>query len=144
MVYILHCIVYLYWLLVLETELATGLYFLCHTLRVDIVTPGACCIYTVILLKSVSVRKLQVAILARLSREVSLTVRIVWQHIMSRVRVSVRPGNFFIPEKQSNKLRIQRLVRDCLSGWNTERALFTGQGRSIASDNVRERRKRRS
>ena len=34
-------------------------------------------IYTIILIKSVDVRKLQVAILARSSREMSLTVRIV-------------------------------------------------------------------
>ena len=44
-------------------------------------SPGAGIIYTIILLKSVclsvSVRKLQVAILARSSREMSLTVRIV-------------------------------------------------------------------
>ena len=42
-------------------------------------------IYTIICLKSVclsvSVRKLQVAILARSSREMSLTDRIVWQYI---------------------------------------------------------------
>ena len=37
--------------------------------------------------------KLQVAILARSSREMSLTVRIVWKYILSRVRVSVRPSN---------------------------------------------------
>ena len=49
-------------------------------------------IYTIIFLKSVGVRKLQVACLARSSREMSLTVRIVWQYILSRVRVSVRPS----------------------------------------------------
>ena len=46
----------------------------------------------------VGVRKRQVAILARSSREMSLTVRIVWQYILSRVRVSIRPSNFFIRE----------------------------------------------
>ena len=55
----------------------------CHRARcgtcfrcVDVV-PYLYYIYTIILLKSVSVRKLQVAILARSSREMSLTVRIV-------------------------------------------------------------------
>ena len=62
-------------------------------------------IFTIILLKSVclsvGVRKRQVAILARSSREMSLTVRIVWQYILSRVRVSVRPSIFFTCEKLS-------------------------------------------
>ena len=69
-------------------------------------------IYTIILLKSVGVRKLQVAILARSSREMSLTVRIVWQYILSRVCVSVRPS-FFIREKH-NKLSWRRVSRKFL------------------------------
>ena len=48
---------------------------------------------------SVGVRKLQVAILARSSREMSLTDRVLPRYIMSRVRVSVRPSNIFIREK---------------------------------------------
>ena len=56
-------------------------------------------IYTIIPLKSVGVRKLQVAILARSSREMSLTVSIVWQYILSRVRVSVGPSIFFVYAK---------------------------------------------
>ena len=55
-------------------------------------------IYTIILLKSVAVCKLQVAILAQSSRELSQTVRIDWMQILSRVRVSVRPSNFFVRE----------------------------------------------
>ena len=51
---------------------------------------------------SVGVRKLQVAILARSSREMFLTVRIVWQYILSRVCISVRSSNFFIREKHPN------------------------------------------
>ena len=51
---------------------------------------------------SVIVRKRQVAILARSSRKMSLTVRIVLQYILSRVRVSVRPSIFFICKKPSN------------------------------------------
>ena len=62
---------------------------------------------TIILLKSVcmsvGVRKLQVAILARSSREMSLTDRIVRQYIMSRVRVSVRPS-IFLYAKNIHKL----------------------------------------
>ena len=42
----------------------------------------------------VGVFKLQVAILARSSREMSLTDRIVLQYILSRVRVSVRLAMF--------------------------------------------------
>ena len=44
-------------------------------------------IYTIILHLSVAVRKLQVAILARSSREMYQTVRIDWQYILSRDRV---------------------------------------------------------
>ena len=47
-------------------------------------------IYTIILLKSVAVRKLQVAILARSSREISQTARIDCRPFLSRVRISVR------------------------------------------------------
>ena len=56
-------------------------------------------IYTIICLKSVAVRKLQVAILARSPREMSQTDRIVWKHILSRVRVSVRPRIFLYAKK---------------------------------------------
>ena len=52
-------------------------------------------IYTIICLKSVGVRKLQVAIIARSSREMSLTDRILPRYILSRVRVSVRPRIFY-------------------------------------------------
>ena len=51
---------------------------------------------------SVGVRKLQVAILARSSREMSLTVRIVGQYILSRVRVSVRPSIFLYAKIPQN------------------------------------------
>ena len=64
-----------------------------------VILPTALFIYTIILLKSVclsvGVRKRQVAILARSSREISQTVRIDWQYILSRVRVSVRPSMCF-------------------------------------------------
>ena len=59
---------------------------------------------------SVGVRKLQIAILAW---EMSLTVRIVWQYILSRVRVSVRPSNFFIREKHP-KPRGNRVASECV------------------------------
>ena len=51
-------------------------------------------IYTIICLKSVDVRKLQVAILARSPREMSQTDRILPRYIRSRVSVSVRPRIF--------------------------------------------------
>ena len=52
--------------------------------------------------------KLQVAILARSSREMSQTVRIDWKHTLSRVRVSVRPTVlFFITKKHLKLSRIQ-------------------------------------
>ena len=44
---------------------------------------------------SVDVSKRHVAILAQPSREMSQTVRIDWQYILSRVRVSVRPTIFW-------------------------------------------------
>ena len=64
-------------------------------------------IYTIICLKSVVVRKLQVAILARSPREMSQTDRIVRKHILSRVRISVRPRICFIREKTPNLSLIQ-------------------------------------
>ena len=75
-------------------------------------------ICTIIVLKSVclsvGVRKLQVAILARSSREMYLTVRIVWKHILSRVCVSVRPSIFYMRKtlKTSGKPGCQ-----CLFQW---------------------------
>ena len=48
---------------------------------------------------SVGVRKLQVAIIARSSREMSLTDRILPRYILSRVRVAVRPRHFCTREK---------------------------------------------
>ena len=69
--------------------------------------------YTIILHKSVclsvGVRKLQVAILAPSSREMTLTDR-----ILSRVHVepSVRPSSFFIREKLPNN-RGNRVASTC-------------------------------
>ena len=74
-------------------------------------------IYTIILLKSVclsvGVRKLQVAILARSTREMAITVCIVWQYILSRVRVSVRPSNCFVRKKHPTS-RGNRLASVCV------------------------------
>ena len=64
-------------------------------------------IYTIIRLKTVLVRILQVAILARSPREMSQTDHIVWKHILSRVRVSVRPRICFIRKKNPNLSLIQ-------------------------------------
>ena len=52
-------------------------------------------IYTIICLKSVNVRKVQVAILARLPREMSQTDRILPRYTLSRVRISFRPRIFY-------------------------------------------------
>ena len=62
---------------------------------------------------SVGVRKLQCAILARSYREMSLTVRVVRQYILSRVRVSVRPSKFFIRAKHP-KPRGNRVASVCV------------------------------
>ena len=59
-------------------------------------------VYTIILLKSVEVSKLQVAILARSSQEMSQTVRIVWKHILSQVRVSVGLAIFVYAKNTQN------------------------------------------
>ena len=48
---------------------------------------------------SVAVRKRQVAVLARSSREISQTVRIDCRSFLLRVRISVRPSKFFIGKK---------------------------------------------
>ena len=48
-------------------------------------------IYTILCLKSVDVRKVKVAILARFPREMSQTDRILSRYTLSRFRVSVRP-----------------------------------------------------
>ena len=53
---------------------------------------------------SVDVRNLQVAILARSPREMSLTDRILPRYILSRVRVSVSPKKC-IREKKPNQSR---------------------------------------
>ena len=56
-------------------------------------------IYTIIRHKSVDVRKLEVAILARSPREMSQTDRILPRYIRSRVRISVRPRIFFYAKR---------------------------------------------
>ena len=66
-------------------------------------------IYTIICLKSVGVRKLQVAILALSPREMSLSDRILPKYILSRVRVSVRPSIFFLYAKKP-QTRVARML----------------------------------
>ena len=84
---------------------------------------------------SVDVSKLQVAIIAPSSREVSHTVRINWKHIMSRVRVSVRPS-YFLYEKNTKNYREYRvahlltyfsrpLLPSASSGYTIGRVSFT-------------------
>ena len=70
----------------------------------SISTATAQSIYTIICLKSVGVRRRQVAILARSPREMSLTDRILPRYILSRVCVSVRPRIFYT-RKTPNQTR---------------------------------------
>ena len=44
-------------------------------------------------------------------------------------------ANFFIREKHPKLSRIPIRPRQCLFEWSSDRPLFTGHGRSIASDN---------
>ena len=70
--------------------------------------PGmiALIIYPIICLKSVNVRRQQVAILARSPREMSQTDRILPRYFLSRVHVSVRPRIFLYAKKlQKHSLR---------------------------------------
>ena len=80
-------------------------------------------IYTIILLKSVGVRKLQIAIVARSPRDMSQTDRIVWKHILSRVRVSVRPRICFIREQKPKSIINTESPACCLFQWITDRQL---------------------
>ena len=89
---------------------------------------GTSTIYTIILLKSVGVNKLQVAILVRSSREMSQTVRIDWKHILSRVRVSFRPRVFFICEKQASIRRAvsRRYIGAAFDAWSSRKCSSKG------------------
>ena len=84
--------------------------------------------HTIILLKSVclsvDVSKLQVAILARSSREMSQTVCIDWKHMPSRVRISVRPRHFSIHKKHPKLSQIPSRPRDRLFEWSSDRPLI--------------------
>ena len=80
-------------------------------------------IYTIICLKSFVIRKLQVAILARSPREMSQTDRIVWKHILSRVRVLVMPRICFIREKKTKHIVNTESPACCLFQWITDRPL---------------------
>ena len=85
-----------------------------------------CIIYTIICLKSVGVRKLQVAIPARSPREMSLTDCILPRYILSRVRVSVRPRTFYTrkkPKPESPASCLFQLIRsaaDKLLNWKLQ------------------------
>ena len=95
-------------------------------------------IYNIICLKSVGVRKRQVAILSRSPREISLTDRILPRYILSRVRVSVRPIIFLYAKKPQTRVarmlfismgplcgQINNRIGDCrtdLAGWRRAKA----------------------
>ena len=61
-------------------------------------------IYTIVCLKSVDVRRLQVAILAQSPREMSQTDRILPRYFLSRVRVSIRPRIFYTRKNSQTKV----------------------------------------
>ena len=69
---------------------------------------------------SVAVIKLQVASIARSSREMAQTVRIDCQHILSRVCVSVRRRIFFIRERHP---KLSRIPSRCLFEWSSDQPL---------------------
>ena len=68
---------------------------------------------------SVAVSKLQVAILARSSREMYQTVRIDWRSILSRVRVSIRPRHFFTRKTPKTIAKPESSASVC---WMNQRA----------------------
>ena len=84
-------------------------------------------IYPIICLKSVclsgDVRKVQVAILGRLPREMSQTDRILPKYFLSRVRVSIRPRIFLYAKKPQTIVARpaavdRRSVADKQLNWN--------------------------
>ena len=97
-------------------------------------------IYTIICLKSVSlsvdIRRLQVAILARSPREMSQTDRIVWQYILSRVRISVRPSIFYT-RKTSINYRECRVSRIWLLNEKGRNAGLTGDRSTVSGKHTR-------
>ena len=91
-------------------------------------------IYTIICLKSVGVRRWQVAILARSPREMSLTDRILPRYILSRVRVSQFGLEFLYAKKTQTRLarmldplcgQINNWIGNCRTdpaGWRSAKA----------------------
>ena len=98
------------------------------------------CIYTIICLKSVSlsvdVRRLQVAILARSPREMSQTDHIVWQYILSRVRISVRPS-IFLDAKNIHNYRECRVSRIWLLNEKGRNAGLAGDRSTVSGKHTR-------
>ena len=90
------------------------LYFIQIIHTDDFPSTGTRLVYTIMILKYVVVSKLQVAILARLYREMSETVRIDRQYILSRVRVSVRPSNFLYAKNAQKLSRKPSPAQTCV------------------------------
>ena len=67
-------------------------------------------LYPIICLKSVDVRRLQVAILARSPREMSQTDRILPRYFLSRVHASVRPIIFYTRKNYKNTVSARSLT----------------------------------
>ena len=105
-------------------------------------------IYTIICLKSVCLsvwRRSQtagrnscsIASGARSAREMSQTDRIVWQYILSRVRISVRPSIFFIREKTSLNYRECRVSRIWLLNEKGRNAGLAGDRSTVSGKHTR-------
>ena len=90
-------------------------YIRAHGCRMLSVRP---CIYPIICLKSVDVRRLQVVILALSPREMSQTDRVLPRYILSRVRVSVRPRIFLYAKKPQTT--VARILQSALRRSTTE------------------------
>ena len=104
------------------------IWFINHLVRLVVYNPPpnftwSKYIYTIIFLKYIAVRKLQVAILARSYREMSQTVCIDCQYILWRVRVSVRPSIFYTRKTPKTSGEPGR-PGECLFEWTTDRPLI--------------------
>ena len=86
------------------------------------------CIYSIICLKSVDVRRMQFAILAQSPREMALTDRILPRYFLSRVRVSILHRIFLYAKKpQTSHPLTDRPGRDASAPPTVRTAQFEKQ-----------------
>ena len=97
------------------------------------------CLASIFLIKSLSiyVRKLQVAILARSSREMSLTVRIVWQYILCHEFASQFGLAFFYTRKTYINYRKVRPSLNCLLNEKGRNAGLAGDRSTVSGKHTR-------